>query len=282
GGADFYSAPRLNQEGSRLAWLQWNHPNMPWDGTELWVADVLEDGSLSNPTHVAGGPDESIFQPEWSPTGELHFVSDRTGWWNLYRHRQGLIEALCPREAEFGLPQWIFGMSVYAFESAGRIVCAYIERGFSNLAILDTTTGKLEKIETPFTKIESVCASPGQPVFIAASPTETASIVRFDLKNRQFETIRRSSELTIDPGYISVPQAIEFPTENNLTAHAFFYPPHNRDFIAAENERPPLLVMSHGGPAAATRPMVRVSVQYWRSRGVARLDVNYAGRTGCA
>jgi dipeptidyl aminopeptidase/acylaminoacyl peptidase len=280
GGADFYSSPRLNPEGSRLAWLQWNHPNMPWDGTELWVADVLNDGSVTNPVRVAGAVDESIFQPEWSPAGDLHFVSDRTGWWNLYRWREGIIETLYPMEAEFGLPQWVFGMSTYAFESANRIVCAYIEQGFSRLAVLDATTGELEKIETPFTKIEGIRATSGQAVFVAASPAETASIVRFDLNNRQFETIRRSSELAIDPGYISVPQAIEFPTENGLTAHAFFYPPRNQDFIAPENERAPLLVMSHGGPTAATSPMLRLSVQYWTSRGIAVLDVNYGGSTG--
>jgi dipeptidyl aminopeptidase/acylaminoacyl peptidase len=280
GGADFYSSPRLNPECSRLAWLQWNHPNMPWDGAELWVAEVQEDGSVTNPVRVAGGVAESIFQPEWSPAGELHFVSDRSGWWNLYRWREGGIEALCLMEAEFGLPQWGFRMSTYAFESANRIVCAYLEHGFSKLAILDTTTGELEKIEAPFTKIEGLRAAPGQAVFIAASPTETARIVRFDLDDRQFETLRRSSELAIDPGYISSPQAIEFPTENGLTAHAFFYPPLNRDFIAPENERPPLLVMSHGGPTAATSPALRLSVQYWTSRGVAVLDVNYGGSTG--
>src|SRR5262245_13468157 len=144
GGADFYSSPRLNPEGSRLAWLQWNHPNMPWDGTELWVADVQADGSATNPVRVAGGVDESIFQPEWSPAGELHFVSDRSGWWNLYRWHEGKIEAMCPIGAEVGFPQWVFGMSTYAFESANRIVCAYLEQGFSKLAIFDTTTCKLE------------------------------------------------------------------------------------------------------------------------------------------
>ena len=280
GGADFYSSPRLNPECSRLAWLQWNHPNMPWDGAELWVAEVQEDGSVTNQVRVAGGVDESIFQPEWSPAGELHFVSDRSGWWNLYRWREGGIEALCPMKAEFGLPQWVFGMSTYAFESANRVVCAYLEHGFSKLAVLDTTTGEFEKIEAPFTRIEGVRAAPGKAVFIAASPIEAAGIVRFDLDNRQFETLRRSSELAIDPGYISSPQAVEFPTENGLTAHAFFYPPRNRDFIAPENERPPLLVMSHGGPTAATSPALRLSVQYWTSRGVAVLDVNYGGSTG--
>ncbi|MGE0130067.1 MAG: prolyl oligopeptidase family serine peptidase [Blastocatellales bacterium] len=280
GGADFYSSLRLSPDDSRMAWLQWNHPNMPWDGTELWVSDVLDDGSLINQTHVAGGVDESIFQPEWSPAGELHFVSDRSGWWNLYRWRGGVIEALCPMEAEFGLPQWVFGTSTYAFESVGRIVSSYIEQGFSKLALLDTTTGKLEKIETPFTKIEGIRTMPGRAIFIAGSPTETASIVRFDLNNRRFETLRRSSDLTIDPGYISIPQAVEFPTEKGLTAYAFFYPPRNQDFVAPENERPPLLVMSHGGPTAATSPALRLGIQYWTSRGVAVLDVNYGGSTG--
>lgn len=253
---------------------------MPWDGTELWVADVQEDGSVTNPVRVAGGVDESIFQPEWSPAGELHFISDRSGWWNLYRWREDGIEALCPMEAEFGLPQWGFGMSTYAFESADRIVCAYIEQGFSKLAVLDKTTGELEKIESPFTRIDGVRAAPGRAVFIAASPTEAARIVRFDLDNRRFETLRRSSELTIDPEYISAPQAVEFPTEDGLTAHAFYYPPRNPDFIAPENERPPLLVMSHGGPTAATSPTLRLSIQYWTSRGVAVLDVNYGGSAG--
>src|SRR5262249_11843523 len=196
GGGGCYSAPRLNKEGSRLAWLQWNHPNMPWDGTELWVADVSEDGSGGNPVRVAGGLGESIFQPEWSPAGELHFVSDRTGWGDLYRLGDGGGEPPCPMGAEFRFPQRVFGVSTCAFESADRVICAYIEQGSSKLAILDTSNGKLEKIETPFTKIEGIRATPGKAVFIAASPTETASIVRFDLNDRHFEALRHSSELT--------------------------------------------------------------------------------------
>jgi dipeptidyl aminopeptidase/acylaminoacyl peptidase len=278
-GADFYSSPRLNPDGSRLTWLEWNHPNMPWDGTELWVADVREDGSLANQTLVAGGIDESIFQPEWSPDGVLHFVSDLTGWWNLYCWHEDHVEALCPMEAEFGLPHWVFGMSTYAFESANRIVCTYIEQGFSRLAILDSTTGELDTIEAQYTKIEGLRAMPGRAVFIAGSPTDVTSVVSFDLNTRQFETLRRSSDLEIDPGYISIPQAIEFPTENGLTAHGFFYPPNNRDFAAPEDEGPPLLVMSHGGPTAATIAVLRLSIQYWTSRGIAVLDVNYGGST---
>ncbi len=279
-GYDFYSSPRLSPEGLRLVWLAWNHPNMPWDGTELWAANVLPDGSLFNITPIANDRGDAIFQPGWSPGGEFYFVSDRTGWWNLYRWEQGVLKNLCRMEAEFGLPQWVFGISTYAIESEDRIVCTYIREGFSHLAVLNPKTGKLETIETPYTRIDGLCAMPGRAVFTAASPTEAAGIVSFDLATRQFETLRRSSDLAIDPSYISIPQAIEFPTENGLTAHAFFYPPCNRDFVAPEGERPPLLVMSHGGPTAATSAGLRLSIQYWTSRGIAVLDVNYGGSTG--
>ncbi|MCI0664386.1 MAG: S9 family peptidase, partial [Acidobacteria bacterium] len=209
-GNDFYSSPRLSPDGSHLAWLAWNHPNMPWDGSELWVAEVMKDGSLANKTLVAGGAEESIFQPEWSPDGVLHFISDRTGWWNLYRLREGKIGALCEMKAEFGLPQWVFGMSTYAFESANQIVCAYIEQGFSRLAILDTSTGKLETIESPYMRIEGIRVKSGSALFIAGSPAESTSIVSFDLTTRNFENVRRSSDLNIETDYISIPQSIEF------------------------------------------------------------------------
>jgi dipeptidyl aminopeptidase/acylaminoacyl peptidase len=279
-GHDFYSSPRLNADGSRLAWLAWNHPNLPWDGTELWVGELAADGSLGKTERVAGGADESIFQPEWSPDGVLHFISDRTGWWNLYRWRNGRIEPLCEMEAEFGQPQWVFGMSTYDFAAADRIICTYLERGLARLASLDTRARKLDPIETPYTRIEGLRAAPGRALFNAGSPTEPAAIVQLDLATRQIEVLRRSSEVAIDPGYISPPRAIEFPTEGGLTAHAFFYPPQNRDYAAPAGERPPLLVMSHGGPTAATMATLRLTVQYWTSRGIAVLDVNYGGSTG--
>src|SRR5262245_40541964 len=146
-GRDFYSTPRLRPDGAQLAWLAWSHPNMPWDGTELWVAPIAEDGSLGAAELVAGGTEESIFQPTWSPQGVLHFVSDRSGWWNLYRLRGGAAEALCPMEAEFGVPQWVFGMSTYGFESENRIVCIYQSDGVDHMAILDPATGAFETIE---------------------------------------------------------------------------------------------------------------------------------------
>ena len=280
-GNDFYSSPRLSPDGSKLAWLTWNHPNMPWDGTELWVGSFDENGLLASSERVAGGKEESIFQPEWSPEGVLYFVSDRGGWWNLYRIDQyGTVESLCEMKAEFGMPQWGFGMSTYAFESAERIVCAYIENGLSRLALIDTRTKQFEPVDCLYTDIRFVRAAPGQAVMRAGSPTEAAAIVKFDVAKRTFEVLRRSSSLEIDPEYLSIPRAVEFPTEDGLTAHAFFYPPKNRDYRAPEGERPPLLVESHGGPTAAAATAMTLGIQYWTSRGIAVLDVNYGGSTG--
>ncbi len=279
-GSDFYASPRLHLDSRSLCWLSWNHPNMPWDGNELWVAKINSDGTLGQPQRVAGGSNESIFQPEWSPDGVLYFVSDRTGWWNLSRWRDGKVEALCPLEAEFGRPMWVFGNPAYAFAGPGQVVCSCVTRGTWNLALLDTSTGRLKRIETPYTDIGSVRAGPGCAVFCAASATEPVSVVRLDLATSRLEVLRRSSNVDVDPGYLSIPQAIEFPTAGGSTAHAFYYPPRNRDFAGPAGERPPLLVISHGGPTGATSVRLRLEIQFWTSRGFGVLDVNYRGSTG--
>ena len=280
-GNDFYSTPRLSPDESKLAWLTWNHPNMPWDESELWVGEFAADGSLVNTKLIAGGHEESIFQPEWSPDGALYFVSDRTGWWNLYRlQSSGEIESVMEANAEFGMPQWVFGMRSYAFESADRIVGTYYEQGVSRLATIDTRTRKMQLIDTSYNEISYLRASRGQAVFRAGSPTQPPSIVRLDLTSGKFEELRRSNNLTIDPGYISVPRAIEFPTTGGLTAHGFFYPPQNHDYRGPQGELPPLLVKSHGGPTSATTMAFALTIQYWTSRGIAVLDVNYGGSTG--
>lgn len=279
-GHDFYSSPRVSPDGSRLAWLAWNHPNMPWDGAELWVGALAEDGSVGGARCVAGGARESIFQPEWSPDGVLHFVSDRTGWWNLYRWRDGSAEPLRPMAAEFGLPQWVFGMSTYGFASAERIICAYTRRGGWTLAGLDTATGELEPFDIPYTEIDELRVAAGRAVFAAGSASEPLAIVQLDLASGQTAVLRRSSSLSIDADYVSVPREIEFPTEQGLTAYAFFYPPCNREFAAPAGERPPLLVKSHGGPTYATSALLDPEIQYWTSRGIAVLDVNYGGSSG--
>jgi dipeptidyl aminopeptidase/acylaminoacyl peptidase len=253
---------------------------MPWNGTELWLAEVHADGLLGSRQQVAGGVEESIFQPEWSPDGILHFVSDRTGWWNLYRWRGGRVEPLCPMEAEFGRPQWVFGLSTYTFDSAGRLLCTYTRRGTWQLARLDTQTLELEPIELPYTDIRSLRASAGRAVFVAGSPTEAAAVVQLDLTSGQREVLRRSTTFSVDPGYLSVPRPIEFPTSHGRTAHAFFYPPTNQEFTAPASERPPVIVSSHGGPTSATSSTLRLDIQYWSSRGIAVVDVNYGGSTG--
>ena len=280
-GNDFYSSPRVSPDGSRLAWLTWNHPNMPWDGCELWVGTFGEDGSMVKSERIAGGREESIFQPEWSPDSVLYFVSDRSGWWNLHRvNSDGSVEPLREMQAEFGMPQWGFGMSTYACESAERIVCAYIENGVSQLALLDTRTKAFEPIVSPYTDLRFLRASPGYAVMRAGSPTEAAAIVKLDLETRTFEVLRPSSTLEIEAAYLSTPRAVEFPTEDGRTAHGFFYPPKNRDYGAPDGERPPLLVESHGGPTAAAATALSLGIQYWTSRGIAVLDVNYGGSTG--
>jgi len=279
-GNDFYSSPRLSPDGNRLAWLAWDHPNMPWDGTELWVGELAETGQIASAEIVAGGKSESIFQPEWSPGGVLHFVSDRNGWWNLCRLIAGGIESLCEKEAEFAAPQWVFRMSTYAFESERRIICTYCDRGDWQLASLETTARKLEPIDVPYTEITSLRTAPGRVVFGGGSPTESTSTVCVDLETRETSVLRRSSSVEVDGGYLAIPRQVEFPTEHGLTAHAFFYPPTNCDYEAPSNERPPLIVISHGGPTSATTTTLKLSIQYWTSRGFGVLDVNYGGSTG--
>jgi dipeptidyl aminopeptidase/acylaminoacyl peptidase len=279
-GADFYSNPRLSPDGRRLCWLAWRHPNMPWDGCELWIGELEEDGSVGYQERVAGGPAESIYQPDWSPAGVLHYVSDRSGWWNLYRWHRGASEPLRPAEAEFGQPQWSFGTATYGFESATSLVCAYVERGSSRLARLDTATGQLTPIETTFTDISDIRVQGSRAILKAGSPTEASAIVLLDAAGGQGDALRRSSSLRIDPAYLSIPEPIEFPTAGGLTAHGFYYAPRNKDAAGPAGERPPLLVKSHGGPTGSTSTTLSATIQFWTSRGIAVLDVNYGGSTG--
>ncbi len=277
---DFYSSPRISPDGLSLAWLTWNHPNLPWDGTELWVGKIRSDGSIGERLKVAGDINESIFQPEWSPDGVLYFVSDRNEWWNLYRYRHDQVEPVCPRDCEFGRPQWLLSMSTYGFESTDRIICTYTSKGVWHLASLNCASGDLDEIETPFTEIWNLQASSKQAVFCAGSPTQAGSIIRFDLESRKFHPLRSSSDIKVDKGYISIPKAIEFPTEHGKTSHAFFYPPQNYEHQAPPDELPPMLVKIHGGPTSATSSSLAWDIQYWTSRGFAVLDVNYGGSSG--
>jgi dipeptidyl aminopeptidase/acylaminoacyl peptidase len=280
-GWDFYASPTLSPDGSQLAWLTWQHPNLPWDGTTLWVADVAADGSLQNAREMAGGPEESVFQPSWSPDGRLHFVSDRSGWWNLYRQEaDGTARNLCPMEAEFGLPQWVFGMATYGFADANTIICTYTQNGLWKLAKVLISEGKLAEINQPYTSISDPFVTENFVIFGGGSAAKSGAIVRLDFATETIEVLKVSSTLDIDPGYLSEPQSIAFPTTGDRVAYALLYLPKNRDFQAPEGEKPPLKVKIHGGPTAQTSSSLNLSIQYWTSRGFAVLDVNYGGSTG--
>jgi dienelactone hydrolase len=291
GGRDFYANPRLDPSGRRLAWLEWDHPRMPWDGTELLVAGFDAQGAaLEAPRLVAGGARESVFQPEWSPEdpdgpdGVLHFVSDRDGWWNLYRvGAGGEAEALAPMDAEFGVPQWVFGLSTYTFLPGGRIACLYGRGPVWRLGLLEPGAGRVTPLELPFTsfyppRLRSLAG--GRLATFAGSSTEPNALVLIDPDSGAVEVVRRSDELDLDPAYLSVPRPVELPTEGGRTAHALLYPPRNPDFEGPAGERPPLLVVSHGGPTSQAVDRLNLSVQYFTSRGFAVADVDYGGSTG--
>lgn len=282
-GNDFVSSPRLSPDGRHLAWLTWDHPRMPWDGTELWVAEISEEGSLNTPQKVAGSETESIFQPEWSPNGQLYFISDRTGWWNLYRQKVDSPTdpvSVCSRDAEFGVPQWVFGLSTYGFESADSIICTYIDTDGQHIARLQTETGELTPFNTPFSSYRFVRVRQNRALFLGGSPTQPTALSELDLTSGAIKIHKQSSSVAVDAGYLSVPEAVEFSTENGLTAHAYYYPPRNQDVTAPPDEKPPLLVRSHGGPTGSTSTNFNLGIQYWTSRGFAVVDVNYGGSTG--
>ncbi|MBZ5523612.1 MAG: prolyl oligopeptidase family serine peptidase [Acidobacteriia bacterium] len=281
-GRDFYSSPRLSPDGRSLAWLSWNHPNMPWDGTELWVAELSTDGALTSERLIAGGAGESVFQPEWSPGGVLHFVSDRTGWWNLYRAAGGETAPLLSMEAEFGMPQWVFGMSCYSFVSEGQIACAWNHSGLWSLGLLDARSQQLRDLGIAGRDFSCVRAAADRIVVRAGAPDKPAAILQVDLPSGTSKVLKKSAPF---PGaelqpFLSVAHPYEFPVGEGEKAYAFFYPPRNPEFSAPSGDRPPLLVKSHGGPTAAVTSTLDLRTQYWTSRGYAVLDVNYGGSTG--
>ncbi|MDE0126023.1 MAG: prolyl oligopeptidase family serine peptidase [Bryobacterales bacterium] len=279
-GADFYSNPRVRPDGRVACWLEWRHPNMPWDGTELWIAPLGEDGAIRGGRRIAGGPRESVFQPRWSREGVLHFVSDRTGYWNLYRWDSEVAVPLHRCEAEFGLPQWVFGMSTYGIAADGSVVCAYCEKGRWSLGIV-SPGGALEWVETPYTLIDGVDVQGAQAVFRAASPTEPSALVRLDLRTRDLQILRRSTKFSEDlRRCLSIAGSVSFRSAEGRRVHGFYYPPHNPDFVAPEGEKPPVIIRLHGGPTAAASDSLSLSAQFWTSRGFGVLELNYGGSTG--
>ncbi|HSI60566.1 MAG TPA: prolyl oligopeptidase family serine peptidase [Ideonella sp.] len=278
-GFDFYAAPRLSPDGSQLAWLCWRHPQMPWNGTELWLAQVAPDGSLAQPHRVAGGPTESLCQPMWSPAGQLYVVSDRSDWWNLYRVEGGELQPVCPMEAEFGEPQWVFGQAMYGFAGEHEVIATCIVQGLSRLGRVDLRSGAWSEIATPYTSFDDLVVGPGFFAALAGSPRLPQQLVRFDSAGSGHQVLASSIAELPEAGYLSSPTRLSYPS-GGRQSHAFYYPPANASCQAPAGELPPLLVIGHGGPTGLSTTTLRLALQYWTSRGFAVLDVNYGGSTG--
>ena len=280
-GRDFYASPRLRPQGDALVFLTWDHPQMPWDGTQLWLAELEDGGALATLECVAGSINESVTQPMWSPDGYLHWISDTTGWWNLYRQSsdQAKPQALYPAACDFGKPHWQFGTRTYGFIDADRLVCGHAEEGSWGLGVLNVKDGQLTPLALPFTDFDAVNVDGGRVACIAGAPDAPSAVAVIDLATERTTVLRESSGFGFDDGYLSRPESIWFPS-GGMDVHAFFYAPANAAFRAGDDERPPLIVIGHGGPTGATSAVLNTRVQYWTSRGFAVVDVNYRGSTG--
>lgn len=281
-GHDFYASPVISPDGSRLAFMTWNHPDMPWDESTIWVSALDQSGMAGEPVKVAGNTQDnrkiSVQQPRFSLSGELYFISDESGWWNLYR--EGSKKSVCPMEAEFGGPHWVFGMHHYDFMDSGNIICRYSVGNTDRLAILKPEKGELNNLDLPYTAIGDLSISGNSLLTVAASPTRFPEILEIDLSSNEVKVIKTSTDLSIDESYLSVPETIEFPSAGNSVSHGFYYPPTNRDFKGMDEEVPPLVVMLHGGPTSAAQATLSLKTQYWTTRGFGVLDLNYRGSSG--
>ncbi|MFC3157057.1 S9 family peptidase [Gilvimarinus japonicus] len=289
-GADFYSNPRLNNRADKLCWLSWDHPNMPWDGTVLTLAEVSDSGEFKNQRKVAGGDNESVFQPSWSPSDELFFVSDRSNWWNLYRHSDRGAVCVLEMDAEFATPQWVFGMSTYGFCGDDKILCTFSQNGQWQLGLI--TPKKTQKgyrfsaLKSPMTHISDIATSADHLMFIGANSTRAPALHHLLAQSighcaaPPLAIVRRSQADIVEPKDLATPQPVSYPTGNGDTCHGFYYPPCNTTHQAPAGDLPPLIVMCHGGPTGATSSALNYKLQFWTSRGFAVLDVNYRGSTG--
>jgi len=277
-GHDFYSSLTIDPKSEKIAFIYWDDPNMPWDGTFLELAKIQDDGSLKVEKQIAGKDDVSIFQPKFSSDGTLYFVSDKTGFWNIYRHIDGKNELLTDMQAEFGLPQWVFGMSMYDFIDSGNILCCFIKEGIFHLGLLDIKSKKLTELSLPYSYFQHIKATPNKGYFLAGSPKEPLSVIELGLKTQKIKVLKKSKDIDLDEGYISSPDMIKYSTTDSDHAYMIYYPPKNKDHKI--KQAPPLIVISHGGPTAQTNNVLNLKIQYWTSRGFAVADVNYRGSTG--
>ena len=279
-GHDFYASVKISPDGNALAWICWDHPDMPWDNTVLWCAELIPDGAINNARQLAGGDDVSIFQPQWSPDNTLYYITDASGWWNIARIDNDRQVAVTHEHSEFGLPQWVFGQSTYAFLNNEHIICSHITDGVGQLSLLNTITNTLSRIETGYNTYHAVAASNSIAACIAASEEHFPKVITLSLPELQPTVLASSCSAGIDPAYISHGESFSFHTRHNDEAFAIYYAPRNADFTATKDELPPLIVTCHGGPTGATDSSLDLRKQYWTSRGFAMLDVNYSGSTG--
>jgi dipeptidyl aminopeptidase/acylaminoacyl peptidase len=276
-GADFYANPELCADG-RLAWTEWNHPSMPWDATLIRVAEL--DGTTPGPAqHVAGGPQESAVQPRWTPDGTLVFASDRSGWWNLYAWSAGSTRCLRSAEAEFAGPLWQLGQSPYAVVDDGHLLVTQGTGAAGSIGILAVSTGELSPVAADRTASSSVTVSSGTAAAVLSTPDGPPRLARLDLSTQQWSDVRRASEAVLEPAYRAMAEAVTWSSPDG-PVHGWFYPPTNGDYDAPAGTLPPLITVSHGGPTACSGAGFRLAVQYWTSRGIAVLDVNYGGSSG--
>jgi dipeptidyl aminopeptidase/acylaminoacyl peptidase len=276
-GSAFYSSPALSPDGSALAWLSWDPSQMPWDGCELWLAEIGDDGALHAPRSIAGNRQESIFQPRWSPQDVLHFVSDRTGYWNLYRYAGGDAHEVAADPADYGYAQWVFGMSAYGFLPDGDILAARTEAGASRVTHIDAASGRRTPLAARYTHIEHLDAADGMIAMVAGSPEAAPAIVAgapdapVPLSDAGFHWPAEN---------LSRPQAVRFSTSDGEEAYAWYYPPQHGGCVVPTGESPPLIVRCHGGPTSMNGAVLEARVQFWTSRGFAFADLNYRGSTG--
>lgn len=286
-GHHFYASPRVSPDGTQIAWISWDHPNMPWDATQLWVADLSPGGALGRTRLVAGGEKQSVQQPTWAADGSLWFVNDPDGWWNLFRFTtEGGVEAVTSEEVEYGWPGWQFGLTTFGFLADGRVVAIANDAGVQHIVTIEPGKGA-SRAKLPYSAIKPSLATDGRNVvFVGGTPSEPMAVVRWDPMTGETSVLRRETTFELHPDDISVPRAIEFPTADGKTAHAFFYAPRNRSvgMVSREDEvvaqLPPLVVMSHGGPTSQSPASFNLATQYWTTRGIAVVDVNYGGSTG--
>lgn len=273
-GDDFYAFPRLSPNGEQLCWISWNHPDMPWDNTRLWLADCDTNGNLHDIRQIAGGDNTAIFQPEWSPDGELFYVSDRDNWWNLYRGDHRPLHSL---DAEFATPLWTLDMSTYGFLDAGHILCCYTQNAHWHLAIITVDSGELTPVACNYTHIHSLTCDDGNACFVAANPLHNPVIVSYQAGD--LTVIAGDLLAPVPTADLSQPTHYRYPTTVG-DAHLLYYPPTNAEFIGSPDELPPLIIICHGGPTGMSAPTLNFKIQFWTNRGFAVADINYRGSTG--